>query len=88
MDAKVGKNFLRIGQDIHQMADWGTLISCDIAHAIFQKSLCNCQNPFTTKGFACADFEMFDFFYKGPFRHSLSGSRLPALNKASFEDKI
>ncbi len=61
-DAQFPQDFLRVGQNVHQVRNRRALITTNIADTGFQQRLGDCQNAFPPKFLASTDLQLLDFF--------------------------
>ena len=69
---KLTQKILSIRENIHQVTDWGTLITADITDTILQKRFGYSQDAFAREHVAIPFAQVLNFFFKRAFSHFFS----------------
>ena len=77
VDAQAFEQIVRVGEDVHQVADGRTLIAADIGHAGLQQGLCDGQDAFAPEGFPFRGGQLQDLGLERTLGHDFRLRRAP-----------
>ena len=75
---ELGQHVLGISQHVHQMRNWGTLVTPDITDAALQQGLGDREDPLAAELFSCPESQFLDFLFERAFSHECQSCRWPA----------